>query len=65
MVISIKTDWLGEWADKGYALFENLGDVSVSLYFKGSYITSFNQTTVTKEEVQIACQEHWNNISQG
>ncbi|HUW44807.1 MAG TPA: hypothetical protein VMW50_03335 [Dehalococcoidia bacterium] len=61
MAISIKVDYLGEWADNGYALFEDIGDVSVSLYFKGSYITSFNQTKVTNEEVQIACQEDWDN----
>ena len=61
MAISVKPDYVGEWADNGYALFEDTGDVSVSLYFKGSYITCFNQTQVTKEEVQMACQEDWDN----
>ena len=61
MAISVKPDYVGEWADNGYALFEDTGDVSVSLYFKGSYITCFNQTKVTKEEVQMACQEDWDN----
>ena len=61
MAINVKTDYLGEWADKGYALFEDDGDISVSLYFKGSYVTPFNRTTVTREEVDMACQEDWDN----
>lgn len=62
MATSILAAALGDFADMGYFLKEDDGDVTVSLYFKGSFITRFNQTQVTIENIRIACRQHWNSI---
>jgi hypothetical protein len=53
---------LGVWADRGYNLRDIDGDVATALYFKEAYITDFNQTKVTMEEIIKAAEEHWHEI---
>lgn len=62
MAISILAAALGDFADMGYSLKEDDGDITVSLYFKGRFITRFNQTKVTIENIRMICQEHWNGL---
>ena len=52
-----------ECQNRGYALRERDGDVAVCLYYKDAYITDFNQTRVTIEEVLKEAEAHWLEIT--
>ncbi len=59
----IETD--ARWAElqsRGYNLRDRDGDVAVSLYYKEAFITDFNQTKVTMEEVIKEAEQHWQEI---
>lgn len=54
------------WADlqsRGYNLRDRDADVAVDLYFKEAYITGFNQTTVSMDEIIKEAELHWQEIT--
>ena len=64
MAINVKAAALGEFAEMGYSLKQDDGDVTVSLWFKDGFITRFNQTKATIENIRAVCREHWNGLMQ-
>jgi hypothetical protein len=62
MAIKIDPRWT-ELQSRGYNLRDKDGDAAVELYFKGAYITDFNQTTVSMDEVIKEAEEHWQEIT--
>ena len=57
----VNPQWL-ELQSRGYNLRDKDADVAVELYFKEAYITDFNQTKVTMDEVIKEAEEHWREI---
>ena len=62
MAIKIDPRW-AELQSRGYNLRDKDGDAAVELYFKGAYITDFNQTKVSMDEIIKEAQEHWQEIT--
>jgi small-conductance mechanosensitive channel len=63
--VANKTETNPRWTEllsRGYNLRDKDGDVAVELYFKEAYITDFNQTKVTMEEVIKEAEQHWQEI---
>jgi len=60
-----KTEMNPRWVEllgRGYNLRDKDGDAAVALYYKDAFITDFNQTKVTMEEVINEAEQHWQQI---
>lgn len=64
--MAISTEINARWVElqnMGYNLKEKDGYAPISLYFKEAYITDFNQTNVTIEEIIQEAEIHHREIS--